>query len=199
MLILNRDLPNNPILGNVTEWLWKARDTPLLEHPSWGWNDQALPLKTVLKFVFISHWAYLLKLWSTEVVALKKTFYIHKKRLECLSLSLPQNPPPLLSLPPSPTPSPSSPSYPSFHFFYRMVYVCIYLFVCLFACAHSMQKLPSQGPNQCYNCDLCHSFSNAGSLTCCATRELPGLYCFMIPGLAYFTLLFQNPFLPFST
>lgn len=82
LLILNTNLSNNHIGGNITEGLWKARDVSLLEHPSWGGNDQEggkhpLPLKRVFKLVLIRHWASLLKLWSIEFVALKKRFYVH--------------------------------------------------------------------------------------------------------------------------
>ena len=33
--------------------------------------------------------------------------------------------------------------------------------------------IPGQGKNQSHRCDLCHSCSNAGSLTHCATVETP--------------------------
>ena len=40
-------------------------------------------------------------------------------------------------------------------------------------CAHGMRKFPGQGLNPHHSSDLSHKSDNTGSLTCCATRELP--------------------------
>ena len=42
-----------------------------------------------------------------------------------------------------------------------------------FGCAHGMRKFLGQGWNQPHSRDSNHSSDNTGSLTCCATRELP--------------------------
>ena len=46
-------------------------------------------------------------------------------------------------------------------------------FVVVFGCTCSVQKFLGQGLNLHYSCDLCHSGSKAGSLSHCATQELP--------------------------
>ena len=47
-----------------------------------------------------------------------------------------------------------------------------------------MWKFPGQGSNPPHSCDLSHGSNNAGSLTCCATKELLiRLFCYINPQL----------------
>ena len=46
----------------------------------------------------------------------------------------------------------------------------------IFGCACSMWQFLGQGWNWCHSCDLNHISDNAGSLTCCTTRELQEHY-----------------------
>ena len=49
-----------------------------------------------------------------------------------------------------------------------------------FGCAHGMCKFPGQGLNPCHSSKLSRSSDNAGSLTCCAIRELLKCRIFII-------------------
>ena len=57
-------------------------------------------------------------------------------------------------------------------------YLSIYFSLSLFGCTHGMWKFLGQGSNPCHCSNPIQHIENAGSLTCCTTRELLKLFFF---------------------
>ena len=55
--------------------------------------------------------------------------------------------------------------------------LCVFLLLLLFGLIHGIRKFLSQGLNLCHSSNPSHCIDNAGSLTCCTTRELP-VFCY---------------------
>ena len=71
-----------------------------------------------------------------------------------------------------------------FFFFFNFPFLIFlslsFFFFFFFGHTCSMWKLPGQGWILRCRCDLCHRCRNAGSLTCCATRELSKLFKYFL-------------------